>query len=75
MSFIQRELDKIETAIRSTPNDDSKAESLRIAQQTLAWVLDPNAVASPSKYLLKFHEVNIVATDGTGLGAPVPLSQ
>lgn len=68
MSFVQRELEKINEAIRQTPNDDSKADCLRIAQQALAWALDPDTTASPSKYLNKFHGSTMAPTEGTGVG-------
>ena len=68
MSFVQRELEKINDAIRQTPNDDPKADILRVAQQSLAWALDPDTMASPSKYLNKFHGSTMAPTEGTGVG-------
>ena len=67
MSFIKRELEKIEEAIRQTPNDDPKADCLRIAQASLAWARDPDCFMSPSNYLNKFHGTALSPTEGTGV--------
>ena len=66
MSYIQRELDKIETAIRNTENGPT-LDCLRVAQQSLHWALDPDCISSPSKYLNKFHGTALAPTDGTGI--------
>ena len=57
MSFVQREIDKINEALRNTPNDHPNSEPLRLAQQALVWALDPDVVASPFAYLSKFFGV------------------
>lgn len=67
MSFIQREIDKINEALRNTPNDHANSEPLRLAQQALVWALDPDTVSSPSAYLSKFFNVEIDTTNGTGV--------
>ena len=66
MSYIQRELDKIETAIRNT-EDGPTLDCLRVAQQSLHWALDPDCVSSPSKYLNKFHGTDLAPTAGMGI--------
>lgn len=73
MSFIQRELDKIETAIRKTA-DDQTLDCLRVAQQSLHWALDPDCVSSPSNYLNKFHGTELPPTAGTGVTWEQPAS-
>jgi len=46
MSFIQRELIRIEAALRQPQSGDRYVE-LYAAQQALAWVLEPGGFASP----------------------------
>jgi hypothetical protein len=50
MSFIQRELTRIEIALRSDPQSNDY-ERLYAAQQALAWVTDPDGFASPMKHI------------------------
>jgi hypothetical protein len=52
MSFIQRELDLIGTALRqSQPGNDY--DQLYAAQQALMWALEPDGFKSPYKMLAK----------------------
>ena len=46
MSFIERELNRIEIALRQSQSGNRYAE-LYAAQQALAWATDPNNFASP----------------------------
>jgi hypothetical protein len=46
MSFIARERDRINAAIRRTPQSDPVYEKLHIAQQALAWALEPQGIKS-----------------------------
>lgn len=46
MSYIQREIDKINQALREGP-DASLYEKLYAAQQALAWVLEPRGISAP----------------------------
>ena len=67
MSFVQRELDKINALIRQTPNDDPTNGPLHAAQQALAWALDPDTVASPSALLHRHYGIGDEGTQGTGI--------
>lgn len=67
MGFVERELSKIEEILRSTPNDDPRAEYLRCAQQALSWSLEPQGYSSPTAYLHKFHSLGESGTRGTGV--------
>jgi hypothetical protein len=53
MSFIQRELDKINDAIRSDKTDLEDLVKLRAAQQALAWATDPDGYKSPYNFIFK----------------------
>lgn len=64
MSFIQRELEKINEAIRNTEGDSS---CLRAAQQALVWALEPDGYASPSEILKRHYGFKIEGTQGTGI--------
>ena len=46
MSFVQRELERIQTALGSSTDNDQRAR-LYAAQQALAWALDPSGYSSP----------------------------
>ena len=47
MSFIQREIDKIDTFLTREEYGSEAYERYYAAKQALCWALDPNAVASP----------------------------
>ena len=47
MSFVRRELDRIESALRESPAED-KYRELYAAQQALAWALDPACYRAPT---------------------------
>lgn len=51
MSFLQRELDRVQCALRDPSNKDQYDE-LYAAQQALAWASEPNGYASPMKMLM-----------------------
>lgn len=65
MSFIQRELDRISTALQSDP-DDKDYDRLYAAQQALAWALDPNGAKAPFAMIRDIQQ----ATDGSPTGLP-----
>jgi hypothetical protein len=46
MSFIQRELNRIEVALRQ-PQSGNRYAELYAAQQALAWAIEPTGFASP----------------------------
>jgi hypothetical protein len=53
MSFIQRELDKLETELLSMELDGPLYKQIYAARQALSWALDPNGFASPYAMLLE----------------------
>jgi hypothetical protein len=55
MSFIQRELDRLHSALLDHPGGNSY-ERLYAAQQALAWATDPSAFAAPSKLIMGTQE-------------------
>jgi hypothetical protein len=59
MSFIQRELDRIEVALRQPQSDNCYAE-LYAAQQALGWALEPTAYKSP------YSMITGIQTDSAG---------
>jgi hypothetical protein len=66
MSFLQREYDKLQILCTTMP-DGKGYDAVYLAKQVLAWVLDPDAVSSPSAYLTKFYGVSLDGTKGTGI--------
>ncbi len=50
MSFLQRELDRVQRALRDPSNKD-RYDELYAARQALAWASEPNGYASPMKML------------------------
>ncbi len=50
MSFLQRERDRVQRALRDPSNKD-RYDELYAAQQALAWASEPNGYASPMKML------------------------
>jgi hypothetical protein len=52
MSFIQRELDKLETELLAAEHGSPLYERIYAARQALSWALDPNGFASPYAMLL-----------------------
>ena len=55
MSFIQRELDRISTALRENPQSNDY-DLLYAAQQALSWAADPDGFASPMKQIRGIQE-------------------
>ena len=51
MSFIQRELDRIGTAMEQSPSGNRYAE-LYAAQQALMWALEPSTYKAPYDMLV-----------------------
>ncbi len=51
MSFIQREIDRIQAALVAV-KDERQYQELYAAQQALAWVLEPIGMASPAAVIL-----------------------
>jgi len=67
MSFIQREHDRLNELLRSTPSDAEVYQPIYAAQQALGWALDPDCCASPSAMLHKFFGAGREGTKGTGI--------
>lgn len=63
MSFIQRELEQIRTALGACDND-SERDRLYIAQQALSWALEPSGCASP------YAVISGTAADSGGCSVP-----
>lgn len=55
MSFLQRELDRLQGALLDPSNRDRYSE-LYAAQQALAWALEPGGYASPTRLLMGILE-------------------
>ncbi len=55
MSFIQRELDRISSALREDPQSNDY-DRLYAAQQALSWASDPGRFASPMKHIRGIQE-------------------
>lgn len=51
MKYIERELEKITTELRSTKSNERYCE-LYAAQQSLSWAIDPENYAAPSVTIL-----------------------
>jgi len=51
MSFIQRELDRLRSALLSSP-EGNEHDRLYAAQQALSWSLDPDGFASPYETIM-----------------------
>jgi hypothetical protein len=49
MSFVQRELDRIQSALTNNPE---RYAELYAAQQALAWAQEPDGFASPTKMIM-----------------------
>ena len=67
MSFVQREYDKLMVLCQETPTGDEAYGVLYAAKQALAWVLDPDACASPSAQIGRHYSLSINGTKGTGI--------
>jgi hypothetical protein len=52
MSFLQREISRLNDAIRSTPSQESQHKELYAAQQALSWALEPTGFASPHDMIM-----------------------
>jgi hypothetical protein len=63
MSFIQRELDKLETELLKTPIDGTLYAQIYAARQALSWAMDPNGFASPFAMLLDKRGDNSVTIE------------
>lgn len=82
MSFIQRELDKINEAIRFILNSDEHDEQrdkksdlnrLYAAQQTLSWALEPTVICSPFNTIMSINDDRSNGLAGATLDEPVEL--
>ncbi len=51
MSFIQREIERLHSALLCMPNGPKRAE-LYAAQQSLAWALEPTGYRSPHDMIM-----------------------
>lgn len=47
MSFVQRELDRVSRALQGEEEGTARRDALYVAQQALAWALDPDRFRSP----------------------------
>ena len=56
MSFIQREIDRIRTALLDPANAGESYERLYVAQQALAWATDPEGFKSPYSAVMGTQE-------------------
>lgn len=56
MSFIQRELDRIGRALPEN-REDPRHRELYVAQQALAWALEPSNIKSPFDMLMSIPGV------------------
>jgi HEPN domain-containing protein len=65
MSFVSREIEKLNRALREAPEGDRRAE-LYAAQQALAWALEPCVIQAPS--------VTISGNDQEYCSYPLPRS-
>lgn len=52
MGFLQRELDRLNEAIRQTPQSQKHYRELFAAQQALAWASEPTGFASPFRAIM-----------------------
>lgn len=66
MSFLQREHDKLNEMLRSTPSDDPRYHEIYMAQQAIGWALDPDLFMSPSGLVNKWRGIG-GGTNGTGV--------
>lgn len=64
MSFLQRELYRLERLLSKTPQDSPAHEPLYAAQQALAWASDPTCYASPSVLMHRYYGVGDGEADG-----------
>ncbi len=69
MSFVQRELDRITTALHKPSNDERYAE-LYAAQQALSWALEPIGFKAPFETIMGTQEVS---EDCSKCSRPLPL--
>jgi hypothetical protein len=75
MSFIERERDRIEAAMRAPPISDPAYPKLRLAKQALSWSLDPLAFVSPLQLIRWDYSSLDIHQDGEDcrpLSDPVP---
>lgn len=56
MSFIQREITRINSALISEGENTPEYAKLYAAQQALSWVLEPTGVKSPYDFILGTQE-------------------
>lgn len=66
MSFLQREYEVLNEMLRNTPDAAADYSSVYIAQQAIAWAMDPDGFASPSRLLHK-NRGEDCGTVGTGI--------
>ena len=69
MSFIQRELDRIETTLRGTLLEADRAR-LGSAQQALSWVMEPSGFASPFDAIARTSPDMVKGIQGDSVGCP-----
>ena len=69
MSFIQRELDRLSTALRQKNSPDRHCQ-LYAAQQALAWALEPTAFGKPCDVIFDGGVQPISGTLAGSAGCP-----
>lgn len=58
MSFVAREIEKLNRALNETPEGDRRAE-LYAAQQALSWALDPTGFKAPYAMITGIQEGSV----------------
>jgi hypothetical protein len=66
MSYIQREMDRIARGLRE-PQPQDKQRELYVAQQALAWALDPSCYRAPTD-LIAGNPIQAVTGTPAGTG-------
>jgi hypothetical protein len=67
MGVIQRELDRLEVALRE-PQTESRYCQLYAAQQALAWALDPTGFAAPYDTIQRGRVLPLTDTQEDSVG-------
>jgi hypothetical protein len=63
MSFVDREVGKLNTALRNIPTSHPSYYELHVAQQALCWASDPQAFASPFDTIKRAHSLPDIPED------------
>ena len=68
VSFVQREIDRLSSALRENPNADDYA-SIYAAQQALSWAMEPMGIKAPMEML---RGIQAGSTDCSAHPHPLP---